>query len=721
MQKAFSFASKYASKTSEIMSKSNTRVATMAQNTGSKITGLYGKIAAVGATIGAAKIGKTMISQAGDMEAYRNTLNVVMKDTQKAGKMFAWATNFANKTPFETDDVVQATVRLQSYGLEAQKLIPTVGDMASVMNTDLMSAVEAVADAQTGELERLKSFGITKDMIQKQAKSMNMDVINNKGQITDLNKFNQALETLMKNRFGGGMEKQAKTFKGAMSTVTGVAKNSLAQIAGIAANGDVKKGSLFDILTKGAIGLGNTLQNLADSGIFNKISAGIGNGLSFILKIFSGGSIGLVTKFFNELSRGASVSHGVFMSLKNVLGEGMADTISSLVGYVEFGTKGILAFLQGDLSKAGDMFYAMFPDEGETQGKVSKIISFLQTASSTFTSVFGTVKNVASSIFTGIGSILSAAAPYISQFIGSILNGVQQILPYVSSVVSTIGTGIVTLIPIISSIINFVVSNVLPILSRLVQFITTYIVPVIVNTFNAIVPRIISILQSLWAFLQPFLQNIMTVIAFVMPFIQQAVLVAINLISGVLRGLFQILDGIIAFISGVFTGNWSKAWQGIVDIFGGIFSTLGAILKAPLNAVIGLINGAIDNINTISIDIPDWVPGLGGKHFGVNVPKIPMLAKGGFTSIPSICGEAGPEAVIPLKKRNPRSLSLLSRTAEKLGVSTPKGNSGPKIIYAPQIHGSSKEELKEILDDDFERFKAWADRYFHDKAREEYA
>ena len=67
----------------------------------------------------------------------------------------AWAVDFANRTPFETDQIVEATVRLQSYGLKAEDVMTQIGDMAGVMGKDIMQAVEAVADAQTGELERL--------------------------------------------------------------------------------------------------------------------------------------------------------------------------------------------------------------------------------------------------------------------------------------------------------------------------------------------------------------------------------------------------------------------------------------------------------------------------------------------------------------------------------------------------------------------------------------
>lgn len=99
-------------------------------------------------------------------------------------------------------------------------------------------------------------------------------------------------------------------------------------------------------------------------------------------------------------------------------------------------------------------------------------------------------------------------------------------------------------------------------------------------------------------------------------------------ITTMIGGLLTAFDGIITFITGVFTLNWSKAWEGVKNIFGGIFEGLGGMLKMPINGVISMINGAIAGINSISVDIPDWVPGIGGEKFGVNIPQLPMLARG---------------------------------------------------------------------------------------------
>ncbi|NMA75463.1 MAG: hypothetical protein GX963_15230 [Bacteroidales bacterium] len=133
------------------------------------------------------------------------------------------------------------------------------------------------------------------------------------------------------------------------------------------------------------------------------------------------------------------------------------------------------------------------------------------------------------------------------------------------------------------------------------------------NIFTGVVQAIIFI----W-------ERVAPVLAVQWEIIKNLFFVAVETIIGVVGGVLRTFSGIIDFLTGVFTGNWELAWQGIVDIFGGIFDGLVALAKAPLNAIIGLINGVITGLNKISL--PDWVPGLGGK--GVNIPLIPKLATG---------------------------------------------------------------------------------------------
>ena len=101
----------------------------------------------------------------------------------------------------------------------------------------------------------------------------------------------------------------------------------------------------------------------------------------------------------------------------------------------------------------------------------------------------------------------------------------------------------------------------------------------------------------------------------------------------------QTFDGIIDFIRGVFTGDWERAWNGVKEIFGGIFNVLKAVAKQPINAIIGLVNGAISGINSVIRSI-NKLPGVNIGQIG----KIPYLAQGGIVTRGSaIVGEAGPE------------------------------------------------------------------------------
>lgn len=97
-------------------------------------------------------------------------------------------------------------------------------------------------------------------------------------------------------------------------------------------------------------------------------------------------------------------------------------------------------------------------------------------------------------------------------------------------------------------------------------------------------------------------------------------------ISGSVKIMFGIFNGIIDFISGVFSGNWSKAWGGVKDIFKNIISGIANIFKTPINLIIDGINAFIKGLNKIKI--PDWVPAVGGKGF--NIKTIPKLAQGGY-------------------------------------------------------------------------------------------
>ncbi|MFC9004470.1 phage tail protein [Streptomyces microflavus] len=193
--------------------------------------------------------------------------------------------------------------------------------------------------------------------------------------------------------------------------------------------------------------------------------------------------------------------------------------------------------------------------------------------------------------------------------------------------------------------------------------------------------------------------------------IKKAVTVVVNAVSKVVSTTFNsikkvittVMNGIRSVISSLWNGikriilpvvNWikdvvpraftavkdklSSVWGGLKDIAGRAFEKIKGAVRGPINGVIGLINSAIGKLNGIKVSIPGWVPLVGGKTFGVSLPRIPMLAQGGVVQprrggVPAIVAEAGEaEAVLPLSKLD-RLLGHTARAARARAVSSGAG------------------------------------------------
>jgi len=174
---------------------------------------------------------------------------------------------------------------------------------------------------------------------------------------------------------------------------------------------------------------------------------------------------------------------------------------------------------------------------------------------------------------------------------------------------------------------------------------------------------------------------------------------AVQVLAPVIQNIIGIFTGLIDFITGVFSGDWGKAWQGICDIFSNLFGGLVNIAKIPINAVVGAINAVIGAINSCGITIPEWVPILGGKKFSISLPEIPMLAAGGIATATTIgmIGEGGePETVLPLSK--------LAALLDGWAKPKPTGGGGnaadPDTITLTQVFNfygaTTKEEAQEV-------------------------
>ena len=286
------------------------------------------------------------------------------------------------------------------------------------------------------------------------------------------------------------------------------------------------------------------------------------------------------------------------------------------------------------------------------------------------------ISEIASTVLTAFGQIAEAVLPVLLQL-------VQAILPIITQIVEAVLPVLIQLINTILPIITQIISAVLPVLVEILNALTpilNMVISLLQPILNLIISLVEPILNLIMAAIQPLieifatlistiLQPIMPILSAVANIITSVLGAAIQAIQPIIQSLTSIFQGLIDFITGVFSGNWSQAWNGIVQVFGGLWDGLVAIVKAPINAVIDLINKAIGALNSISVTIPDWVPIVGGNTFGIDIPTIPMLATGGFTDGVSIAGEAGMEAVISFDKRyHNENVAIWEKAGQMLGT-----------------------------------------------------
>ncbi len=160
---------------------------------------------------------------------------------------------------------------------------------------------------------------------------------------------------------------------------------------------------------------------------------------------------------------------------------------------------------------------------------------------------------------------------------------------------------------------------------------------------------VMELIAILWTdALLPLLQNITDtfapLVAGAVQYVVDCFFNGLGTIAKVADGIAGVLRGLCEFVSGVFTGDWDRAWHGLSDIFESVWDTMVGVAKQGVNGIIDLVNAmlraltggmnaVIDRLNGIGVEIPSWVPDFGGQRFGVNLPRvpeyqIPRLAKG---------------------------------------------------------------------------------------------
>lgn len=277
---------------------------------------------------------------------------------------------------------------------------------------------------------------------------------------------------------------------------------------------------------------------------------------------------------------------------------------------------------------AGSILSSMMPS---LQGFLDLITQNMPMIQNIFATVIPIVVQILQTLLPPLMQIAQSLLPPILNIIKMLLPFIQQviiaILPVLTQLLMTLLPPVIQIVQMLLPLLLALLKPLLPILQPLFALLTPLInmlmalITPLIDILNKILPPLANIIGK---YMNWYLPKLTAAFNFVAKVVSGSVKNAFKNLEPIIDGLKKYLQGIINFVKGVFSGDWKAAWEGIKTAFSGIWDTFIGIVKAPLNGIIGLVNGVIDGLNNIKM--PDWVPGIGGK--GIDIPHIPKLKVG---------------------------------------------------------------------------------------------
>ena len=273
-----------------------------------------------------------------------------------------------------------------------------------------------------------------------------------------------------------------------------------------------------------------------------------------------------------------------------------------------------------------------------------------------------------------VSQIITALLPVFTALIPPIMGIVSAILPLVAVLISALMPIFNALLPVITMIINTALMPLLDIFSSLLTPILGLIGPLLGLLTDILTPLIPIITMLITNALQP----LMMAFQMILPPVMQVVSGLAGSLIPIITAVMDILGGLITFLTGVFTGNWKMAWDGIKSVFKGIWDAIIAILRGAVNLAIDMINGIISGINDVAGAVKDATGGAINIHIG----KIPRLANGALVS----SGSGGALAQIGEGRYDEAVMPLGGPQLEKIRAALQGGN-------APQSAGAVRDVI----------------------------
>ena len=347
----------------------------------------------------------------------------------------------------------------------------------------------------------------------------------------------------------------------------------------------------------------------------------------------------------------------------------------------------------------GNLFHTVFGRVGEFIGNLlSDIIG-----SETVQSIIGAIPTALNIISAGLNTV-SVVLDALFDILEKIAEVLKPIFDVADQIMSDIIDGIVAwwntdgeaILTSVNSLINNIKDDILYLLDvalkPLYEWIATECKNLWDNHLNPLWQKILSVIRPLIELLQVLWKNVLSpLVRFVgsefiagiknaLQIIWTVVKPVVEYIINTVGNIIDVFKGLVKFLTGIFSGDWEKAWEGIKDIFGAIWEQMKNLVKGVINAIIGIINGflklcvgpingLISQLNRIGNSKLAKKLNLDFTIGEVRAPQIPYLAKGGIVdrATPAIIGENGKEAVVPLENNT----EWIDTLAEKLSANSP--------------------------------------------------
>ena len=549
-------------------------------------------------------------------------------------------------------------------------------DVASIMGISIESAMESIAGAAKGNFTMMDNLGVAINETNLEAYALSQGIEKAYTSMTQQEKIGLAMEMFLdKTAYAtGNYAKENETLAGSIGTAKSALQNFLSGAGTV------------DGLVTALVNAGKVIVDKLNT-IVPQLVEGIKQLISQLLPYLPG----LIETLLPGIIEGAvSLMVGLISALPTIL--------QILIEQLPF-----------ILTQIGAALVAVFPILLDTvKGLFSQIWDYISLELLNTGVSFEEASDKISEVFSGLWSVLQSLWNSVGK---PIFDAVVSVVSTVFANISPIFDGIKTAFGVVWDYCLTWWGNVgQPIFDKIGEA-----VGIVKDIFAAVFPEVsrvfeevIGVIQNVWeSILKPVFDAIgnvletylMPTFSFVFEMIKIYILTAFEYIVSIWDGILKpLFDGICDFVSNVFAGNWAGAWEAIKETFANIFGGLVDVAKVPINGVIRLVNKMIEAINSVSIDVPDWVPGIGGETYGFSIPTIPELKKGGVLEkgqVGLLEGD-GAEAVVPLEN-NQKWISRVSDDMQEQGIG---GGSDTEIKDLLKAILAVLQDLKDKLPED---------------------